>query len=49
MIVVAGGTGKHSMYLPTFGGTRAVTRAITDGSGRPYAPDDLPDTRQGKS
>ncbi len=49
MIVVAGGPGKHSMYLPTFGGTRAVTRAITDGSGKPYAPDDLPDTGPRKS
>ena len=44
MIVVAGGPGKHSMYLPTFGGTRAVTRAISDGSGKPCTPDDLSTT-----
>jgi hypothetical protein len=27
-IVVAGGPGTHSVYVPTFGQTRAVTRAI---------------------
>lgn len=29
MVIVLGGAGKHSMYLPTFGETRAVTRALT--------------------
>lgn len=29
-IVVAGGPGTHSVYVPSFGITRAVTRAITD-------------------
>ncbi len=28
-IVVAGGPGTHSVYVPTFGNTRAVTRRIT--------------------
>ncbi|MBI4204113.1 MAG: hypothetical protein HY527_03730 [Betaproteobacteria bacterium] len=28
-IVVAGGPGTHSVYVPTFGVTRAVTRAVT--------------------
>ena len=34
LIVVIGGAGKHSAYIPTFGATRAVTRALTlrDGS-----------------
>jgi hypothetical protein len=27
-IIVAGGPGTHSVYVPTFGQTRAVTRAI---------------------
>jgi hypothetical protein len=27
-IVVIGGAGKHSAYIPTFGGTRSVTRAL---------------------
>ena len=33
-IVVIGGAGKHSAYIPTFGGTRSVTRALkrSDGS-----------------
>ncbi len=30
MVVVAGGAGKHSALIPTFGATRAVTRRITD-------------------
>ncbi|MGZ8264797.1 MAG: UGSC family (seleno)protein, partial [Burkholderiales bacterium] len=29
-IIVAGGPGTHSVYVPTFGQTRAVTRAVTD-------------------
>jgi len=37
MIVVTGGPGKHSMYVPTFGGTRAVTRPIVHADGRPFA------------
>ena len=44
MIVVAGGPGKHSMYIPTFGGTRAVTQPIVHADGRPYVAADL-DTR----
>ena len=28
LLVVAGGAGKHSAYLPTFGPTRAVTRPV---------------------
>jgi hypothetical protein len=32
-IVVAGGPGKHSMWIPTW--FRSVTRAITDGDGKP--------------
>jgi hypothetical protein len=34
MIIVLGGAGKHSMYLPTFGETRSVTRALKLASGR---------------
>ncbi len=30
LIAVAGGAGKHSCYLPTFGITRAVTRPVRD-------------------
>ena len=29
-IVVAGGPGTHSVYVPTFGQTRAVSRRIGD-------------------
>ena len=28
MIAVIGGAGKHAAFLPTFGTTRAVTRAL---------------------
>jgi len=28
IVIVAGGSGKHSQYMPTFGNTRAVTRAL---------------------
>jgi hypothetical protein len=28
MVVVAGGAGKHSVLIPTFGATRSVTRRI---------------------
>lgn len=34
-IVVAGGPSIHSVYLPTFGDTRSVTRPIGDAAGRP--------------
>ena len=29
-IIVAGGPGTHSIYIPSFGNTRSVTRAIGD-------------------
>jgi hypothetical protein len=34
IVVVMGGAGKHSAYIPTFGNTHAVTRALqrSDGS-----------------
>jgi hypothetical protein len=35
MIVVLGGAGKHSMYIPTFGETRSVTRALKLADGTP--------------
>ena len=41
MLVVGGGPGKHSMYVPTFGGTRSVTLPITHPDGRPVLPGDL--------
>ena len=28
IIAVIGGAGKHSAYIPTFGATRSVTRAL---------------------
>ena len=34
-IIVAGGAGKHSLFIPTFGATASVTRPITDKDGRP--------------
>ncbi|HEU4371012.1 MAG TPA: hypothetical protein VFV05_22555 [Methylomirabilota bacterium] len=30
MVIVAGGPGKHSSLVPTFGATRSVTVAIQD-------------------
>jgi len=30
MIVVAGGAGKHSVFVPTFGATRSVTLRIEE-------------------
>ncbi|PON16087.1 hypothetical protein C2W62_20395, partial [Candidatus Entotheonella serta] len=30
VVIVAGGAGKHSSCVPTFGATRSVTREITD-------------------
>ncbi len=41
MVIVAGGPGKHSMYVPTFGGTRSVTRAMVRSGGRPWMPADF--------
>ncbi len=34
IVIVVGGTGKHSAYMPTFGTTRAVTRALRHRDGR---------------
>ena len=34
MIAVIGGAGKHSAVIPTFGATRAVTRALKTRDGR---------------
>ena len=34
IIAVIGGAGKHSAYIPTFGATKAVTRALKR-AGRP--------------
>jgi hypothetical protein len=33
IIAVIGGAGKHSAFMPTFGTTRAVTRALRRGDG----------------
>ena len=33
VVIVTGGAGKHSAYIPTFGNTRAVTRALTRADG----------------
>ena len=33
IVTVTGGAGKHSAYVPTFGNTRAVTRALKHASG----------------
>ena len=41
MVVVAGGPGKHSMYVPTFGGTLSVTESIAHSDGRPYLGSDF--------
>ena len=30
MVIVAGGAGKHSVFIPTFGSTRSVTRRIME-------------------
>jgi hypothetical protein len=35
VIAVVGGAGKHSVVLPTFGGTRSVTRALKRRDGQP--------------
>lgn len=34
MLIVLGGAGKHSMYIPTFGDTRSVTRPLMLRDGR---------------
>jgi hypothetical protein len=33
LVIVTGGAGKHSAYIPTFGNTRAVTRALKRADG----------------
>jgi hypothetical protein len=33
LVIVTGGAGKHSSYVPTFGNTRAVTRALRRADG----------------
>ena len=38
MVIVAGGPGKHSMFVPTFGATRSVTRAVLSADGGPWRP-----------
>jgi hypothetical protein len=35
IVVVAGGQGKHSAVIPSFGTTKAVTVSIDDASGNP--------------
>lgn len=34
-VIVAGGAGTHSVYVPSFGAAPSVTRAITDAAGTP--------------
>ena len=41
MVIVAGGAGKHSMWVPTFGATRSVTRAILKADGSQWLPGDF--------
>jgi hypothetical protein len=36
-IIVAGGAGKHSLFIPTFGATASVTVPLTLRDGRPAA------------
>jgi hypothetical protein len=33
IVIVTGGAGKHSQYVPTFGNTRSVTRALKRANG----------------
>ena len=33
IVIVTGGAGKHSQWVPTFGNTRAVTRALKRADG----------------
>lgn len=35
MVVVAGGSGRHSAVIPTFGVTKAITVPVTDKDGKP--------------
>ncbi len=35
MVIVAGGSGRHSVFIPTFGITRAVTKPLTLKNGAP--------------
>jgi hypothetical protein len=35
MVLVAGGAGKHSCFIPTFGNTKAITRPLTLKNGAP--------------
>ena len=37
IVLVAGGAGKHSCFIPTFGETRAVTRPLALRNGTPAA------------
>jgi hypothetical protein len=37
MVVVAGGSGRHSVVIPTFGITKAITVPVTDKDGKPIA------------
>ncbi len=37
MVVVAGGSGRHSAVIPTFGATKAITVPIMDKDGKPIA------------
>jgi len=38
LIIVAGGQGRHSAVIPSFGATRAITIPITDRDGHPIVP-----------
>jgi len=35
LVIVAGGAGRHSMFIPTFGETHSVTKPIAFKDGRP--------------
>ena len=35
IVAVTGGAGKHSAYIPTFGATKSVTRALKRADGTP--------------
>ena len=45
MVIVAGGPGKHSMYVPTFGATLAATQPILKPDGTPLTPADVSSLR----
>ncbi len=34
-VAIAGGAGKHSAFIPTFGATKSITKAIVLRDGRP--------------